>query len=140
MGDNVINRKSNTVQKLLLWRINFKNAILMIVVSLSTNRYIAICHPIKAKSINSNKRTMIIIASLWTLSFCVAIPFYFYSVSISSVLFSSYLSSIAAFAQIIKKYTCSIDSLHKCSFINIAARFVCNVEPPFFILFHKKTK
>ncbi|XP_001376634.2 neurotensin receptor type 1 [Monodelphis domestica] len=47
------------------------------IASLSLERYMAICHPFKAKSIMSRSRTKKFISCIWILSFLLAIPMLF---------------------------------------------------------------
>lgn len=47
------------------------------IVSLSVERYMAICHPFKAKSIMSRSRTKKLISALWITSFALATPMLF---------------------------------------------------------------
>ncbi|XP_074144891.1 neurotensin receptor type 1 isoform X1 [Sminthopsis crassicaudata] len=47
------------------------------IASLSLERYMAICHPFKAKSIMSRSRTKKFISCIWLLSFLLAIPMLF---------------------------------------------------------------
>ncbi|KAJ8412309.1 hypothetical protein AAFF_G00145760 [Aldrovandia affinis] len=44
------------------------------IASLSVERYMAICHPFKAKSIMSRSRTKKLISAIWTASFLLATP------------------------------------------------------------------
>lgn len=47
------------------------------IASLSVERYMAICHPFKAKSIMSKSRTKKLISGMWILSFILAAPMLF---------------------------------------------------------------
>ncbi|XP_029993638.1 neurotensin receptor type 1 [Sphaeramia orbicularis] len=47
------------------------------IASLSVERYMAICHPFKAKSIMSRSRTKKLISAMWLLSFALAVPMLF---------------------------------------------------------------
>uniref|UniRef100_A0A3Q2PWZ0 Neurotensin receptor 1 n=1 Tax=Fundulus heteroclitus TaxID=8078 RepID=A0A3Q2PWZ0_FUNHE len=47
------------------------------IASLSVERYMAICHPFKAKSIMSRSRTKKLISAMWIVSFALAIPMLF---------------------------------------------------------------
>ncbi|GCB72408.1 hypothetical protein scyTo_0006289 [Scyliorhinus torazame] len=47
------------------------------IASLSVERYLAICHPFKAKSLMSTSRTKKLISIIWTLSFLLATPMIF---------------------------------------------------------------
>lgn len=47
------------------------------IASLSVERYMAICHPFKAKSIMSRSRTKKLISAMWIASFALAIPMLF---------------------------------------------------------------
>lgn len=47
------------------------------VASLSAERYMAICHPFKAKSVMSRSRTKKLISAMWAASFLLAIPMLF---------------------------------------------------------------
>ncbi|MEQ2189801.1 Neurotensin receptor type 1, partial [Goodea atripinnis] len=47
------------------------------IASLSVERYMAICHPFKAKSIMSRSRTKKLISAMWIASFSLAIPMLF---------------------------------------------------------------
>ncbi|KAM4570944.1 neurotensin receptor type 1 [Fundulus diaphanus] len=47
------------------------------IASLSMERYMAICHPFKAKSIMSRSRTKKLISAMWIVSFALAIPMLF---------------------------------------------------------------
>lgn len=54
-------------------------ASVLTVVTFSTERYLAICHPLYKLAITSLQRAVRIIISLWILSFIFALPFAFYS-------------------------------------------------------------
>uniref|UniRef100_G3NKJ3 Neurotensin receptor 1 (high affinity) n=1 Tax=Gasterosteus aculeatus TaxID=69293 RepID=G3NKJ3_GASAC len=47
------------------------------IASLSVERYMAICHPFKAKSIMSRSRTKKLISAMWLASFALAVPMLF---------------------------------------------------------------
>ena len=47
------------------------------IASLSVERYMAICHPFKAKSIMSRNRTKKLISAMWLASFALATPMLF---------------------------------------------------------------
>lgn len=47
------------------------------IASLSVERYMAICHPFKAKSIMSRSRTKKLISAMWIASFALALPMLF---------------------------------------------------------------